>query len=301
MELDFKRFRNREVKANAIFEIREITKPTSYEFIRKYHYLGDAKFFCVQAFGLFHRSTNTLVGCATYSLPQGNVALKGWFGLDNSTKDIYELSRLCLLPQLNGSNATSYLLGGSIKQLKKQGVVRAVITLADSNRHVGSIYQVCNFKYYGLTNAKSDFYRYDGKVNPRGATKDVRGVWIPRTQKHRYCYTLDPTLTVLYPEQHYKPMKDDYLAVECCHGTGVVHDNRFGENYTCPYCCGKFELITKEDEPVKKVEERKVITYETDKMVDLAALKEKEPELFAELAADYPCENARYIYDVIAV
>lgn len=297
---DFELFKNREIKAKTIFEIKEIDKPTSYEFIRKYHYLGDAKFFCAQAFGLFYKKTNELVGCATYSQPQGNVALKGWFGLDNQTKNIYELSRLCLLPDLNGTNATSFLLGGSIKQLKKQGFVRAVITLADSNRHVGSIYQVCNFKYYGLTNPKSDFFRFDGKVNPRGKTNGVHGVWIPRTRKHRYCYVLDDTLEVLYQQESYKPQKDDFVDFECCHGTGVVHDNRFDEDYTCPHCTGRLELIRKEEDPVKKVEERKIITFETDVMIDLAALKDKEPDLFAELAADYPCENARYIYDVVA-
>ena len=38
--------------------------------------------------------------------------------------------------------------------------------------------------------------------------------------------------------------------------------------------------------------------YETDKMIDIAKLKEKEPELFDELAADYPCEKGKYIFDV---
>lgn len=174
---DFESFKNREAKAKSIFDIEEITKPEAYEFVRRYHYLGDAKFFCVQAFGLFHKESHELVGVATYSLPQGNVALKGWFNCMNDTKDIYELSRLCMLPILNGTNATSFLLGGSIKLLKKQGFVRAVITLADSSRHVGSIYQVCNFKYYGLTDFKNDFFtNVNGKmrVNPRGAVKTSR-------------------------------------------------------------------------------------------------------------------------------
>lgn len=238
LQNDVELFKNREIKAKAIFEIKEIDKTTSYEFIRKYHYLGDAKFFCAQAFGLFYRKTNELVGCATYSQPQGIVALKSWFGMDNKTTNIYELSRLCMLPILNGTNATSFLLGGSIKQLKKQGVVRAIITLADSSRHVGSIYQVCNFKYYGLTDAKTDFFAADGKVNPRGATKSMRGVWLPRTRKHRYAYILDPELKVLYPEQKYKPDKGDNINLECCHGTGFVHDARFDEYYTCPRCTG---------------------------------------------------------------
>lgn len=49
---------------------------------------------------------------------------------------------------------------------------------------------------------------------------------------------------------------------------------------------------------MKKVEEIKTIKYETDKMVDLAALMENEPDLFDELCTDYPCEDAVYIYDV---
>lgn len=49
---------------------------------------------------------------------------------------------------------------------------------------------------------------------------------------------------------------------------------------------------------MKKVEEIKTIKYETDKMIDLAALMENEPDLFDELCADYPCEDAVYIYDV---
>lgn len=49
MDEDFNKFRNREIKAKQIFKIIEITKNVAYEFVRKYHYLGDAKFFCVQA------------------------------------------------------------------------------------------------------------------------------------------------------------------------------------------------------------------------------------------------------------
>ena len=244
---DITRFKSREIKAKSIFEIKEIDKMTAYGFVRKYHYLGDAKFFCVQAFGLFYKKSGELVGCATYSLPQGIAALKGWFGLDNSTKNIYELSRLCLLPALNGTNATSFLFGGSIKCLKKQGFVRAVVTLADSSRHVGSIYQVCNFKYYGLTAQNQDFFTIDGKVNPRGKTVDVHGVRLPRTRKHRYCYVLDDTLKVLYPEQEYKPARDTRIEYECCCGSWLVHDQRYDEWFTCPYCFGKLQKIEEED------------------------------------------------------
>lgn len=50
---------------------------------------------------------------------------------------------------------------------------------------------------------------------------------------------------------------------------------------------------------LEKKEERKVIRYDTDKMIDLAKLYEKEPELFNELATDYPVEdNVSIIYNV---
>ena len=177
--------------------IKLVDKKVAYEFVKTYHYLGDAKFFSKFAYVLYHKDSNEIMGVATFSNPQGNVALKGWFGLPNSDQTVLELSRLCVLPNLNGTNATSFLLGNSIKLLKKESI-RAVITLADNSRHSGSIYQVCNFTYYGLSNPKSDFFLYVGdgtfKKNFRGKTRDARGVWLPRTQKHRYAYILDKTL-----------------------------------------------------------------------------------------------------------
>ena len=234
-------FKGRKIKAKSIFDIKEITKNESYEFVRKYHYLGDAKFFCVQAFGLFTKD-GELVGCATYSLPQGIATLKSWFSLDNQTTNIYELSRLCMLPILNGTNATSYLLGNSIKELKKQGVCRAIITLADSTNHVGSIYQVCNFTYYGMTKKASDFYRIDGRVNPRGKSSTFQGVYLPRSRKYRYAFILDPDLKCNYEEEE-RPHLGQVFSLECCQGTGQVYDNRYNKHYTCPRCSEEFKEI----------------------------------------------------------
>ena len=50
---------------------------------------------------------------------------------------------------------------------------------------------------------------------------------------------------------------------------------------------------------LEKREERRVVRYDTDKMIDLAKLYEKEPDLFNELAEDYPVEdNVTIIYNV---
>ena len=232
-------FKNRKVKAKKIFTILEIDKKIAFPFIKEYHYLKDAKFFAKYCYGLY--IDNKLVGCSTFSNPQGISAMKSWFGLPNSDQSVLELSRLCMLPELNGTNATSYILGNSMKMLK-QKEVKAVITLADDSRHVGSIYQVCNFKYYGLTNKKTDFFCADGKVNPRGKTKDLEGVWLPRTRKHRYAFLLSKNIDVLLNECE-RPTLEDTNQYECCNGTNKVFDKRFNKEYNCPKCTEKFKEI----------------------------------------------------------
>ena len=258
-------FKERKIKAKDIFRIDIIDKVEAYNFVKKYHYLGDAQFFSMYAYGLIERESHELIGVATYSLPQGTEALYSWFGLNNDVKDILELSRLCMLPCLNGTNATSFLLGNSMKLLRKEHI-RAVITLADESKHVGSIYQVCNFKYYGLTDKKTDFYRDDGKKNPRGETKNSHGVWINRPQKHRYCYILDDSLTISLDECKH-PKLGDITPLECCQGTHRVYDNRFHDYYSCPICTGKLikldtlmskdEIDTLVKEDIRKSQHRK--------------------------------------------
>lgn len=235
INLSIKEFKNRKVKAKSIFTIKEIEKNLAYKFVQKYHYLKDAKFFVKYCYGLYIDST--LVGCSTFSNPQGINSLKSWFNLPNTNQSVLELSRLCMMPKLNGTNATSYLLGNSMKLLKQKDV-NAVITLADDCRHVGSIYQVCNFKYYGLTDKKTDFYCIDGKINPRGKTKDKQGVWLPRTRKHRYCFTLNKKIKPLLVEVK-KPKFNNIKEYNCCNDNNIVIDKRYNKKYSCPKCIGK--------------------------------------------------------------
>lgn len=132
-----------------------------------------------------------------------------------------------------------------MKMLKPHGV-KAIITLADASRHVGSIYQVCNFKYYGVTTNNSDFYDIGGGKNVRGKPSQMHGVYLPRTTKHRYAYILDPSLKPNYPEQ-VAPTKNSTYKTDCCHSKFVVYDNRFNEYFTCPRCTSQIVQITKEE------------------------------------------------------
>ena len=248
MELELiEKFKNREIKAKEIFEIREISKAQAREIVKQYHYLGEKDFMFTVAYGLFEKGTDEILGSAIFGVVGGAIALRGWFGVDNSHSNEYlELTRLVMNPQLNGCNATSYLLGNAIKRIKKEFKdVKAIVSLADNGLHNGAIYQACNFKYYGLTNKKSDFVEVGAtRIGARcGTTRDKQGVWIPRSQKHRYLYIIDNTVEVIYEEKEYPKGNSMNVKPSCCDGTNKVYDRRYNKWYTCPRCVGKCEEI----------------------------------------------------------
>jgi len=137
-----------------------------------------------------------LGACIFSSLPVPEIAV-GAFGLErNQQKGIYELSRLCIHPDIQKEeyNITSWFLSRCIRRFKKDANVSAILSYADSTRHNGIIYRACNFKYYGLTDPKKDFYYADGTKHSRGSVKGVEGEWKDRSRKHRYLMIFDKEL-----------------------------------------------------------------------------------------------------------
>ena len=92
---------------------------------------------------------------------------------------------------------------------------------------------------------------------------------------------------------------DEFRAAEEVNSNTQLY-KQAGNSIVVDVLVGIFKNIIEamEEEEMKKVEEIKTVKFETEKMIDLAALAEKEPELFEELANDYPCEDATYIYEV---
>lgn len=223
------------------YHIEKVSKKICGEMVKQYHYLGDRGFMFLHGYGLIDNTTNEVIGVAVYGRPCFPQSVIGWIGKQDS--GVIELSRLVMNPKFNQGNYTSYLLGNSIKELKKSDY-KLIISLADASIHIGYIYQACNFKYYGITDSKTDFYSIDGKINPKGKTADIQGVWLPRTQKHRYAYILDKNIEIKYNELLY-PKGNEHIHKNCCNGTGQVLDKRFNILYTCPKCTGKLEIINK--------------------------------------------------------
>ena len=187
------------------FHIRAIDKTQAAEILLKYHYLKDEShgFKSGYNYGLFH--AEDLVGVIIYTgFPVPELA-KGCFGLARDDQDgLFELSRLCLTPdiQMAEHNLASWFVSRSIKKLRKDTAVKAILSYADDNHHKGTVYRACNFKYYGLTKKKCDFWikQEDGtfRKHSRGSVRGVEGEWRPRSQKHRFLLVYDKTLRCLW-------------------------------------------------------------------------------------------------------
>lgn len=160
-------------------EVKRITYEQTKPFILGIHYARRMP--CVQyAFGLFQ--DEELIGCVTYGQPASPALCKGVAGEQNR-KHVLELNRLVILPEYNGQNLASILVGKSLKQLPNWTFV---VSYADWGGwgHVGYIYQATNWLYTGLTKPRTDKY---SEGHSRHYAKDETRRQI-RTAKHRYIY-----------------------------------------------------------------------------------------------------------------
>ena len=187
------------------YYIDKVSKKEAEELLLKYHYLKDISkgFKSGYNYGLFKKNDfcplkiGGLLGVIIFTgLPVPEIA-QGAFGLErNEQQGLFELSRLCIHPDTQSveHNITSWFVSRSIRQLRKDTEVKAIISYADSDFHSGTIYRACNFKYCGLSDPKKDFYYADGTKHSRGKVKGAAGEWKDRSRKHRYVMIFDKQL-----------------------------------------------------------------------------------------------------------
>jgi hypothetical protein len=187
------------------FYIDRVGKEEIKELLYTYHYLKDESkdFKSGYNYSLYRKSFTDILNiggsvgvCIFTGLPVPEIAV-GAFGLQRHEQEgIYELSRLCIHPEVQQEeyNITSWFVSRCIKRFRKDATVRAILSYADSNHHTGVIYRACNFQYYGLTTPKKDFYYADGTKHSRGSVKGMEGEWKERSRKHRYLMVFDKEL-----------------------------------------------------------------------------------------------------------
>lgn len=190
------------------FQIRKISKKEASFILDKFHYLKDFSkgFKSGYNYGLF--INETLVGvCIFTGFPVPELA-KGMLGLERTDQEgLFELSRLCLEPivQSKEHNLASWFVSRAVRALRKETIVRVILSYADADFHQGVVYSACNFNYYGLTETKKDFWirQSDGTFikHSRGRVKGLDGEWRNRSRKHRYALVFDKTINVLWSNQ----------------------------------------------------------------------------------------------------
>jgi len=214
------------------YYIERVTKKELEHLLLTYHYLKDESKTYKSGFnyGLFKHSKwecplrigNCLGACIFTGLPVPEIAV-GAFGLErNQQEGIYELSRLCIHPNLQKEeyNITSWFVSRCIRRFRKDARVRAILSYADNDHHSGIIYRACNFQYYGLTDKKSDFWikQPDGSFikHSRGPTKGLDGEWRERSRKHRYLMVFDKELEkrLTWKEEKWYNKQDDTISLQ---------------------------------------------------------------------------------------
>ena len=192
---------------NAEKVVRRITYEETKPFLLNIHYARRMP--CItDAFGLF--VNGELVGVVTYGVPASRPLCIGLAGVENE-KNVRELNRLCIRPDLNGGgrNYASFLVSHSLKMLPNGTFV---LSYADTAwTHVGYIYQACNFLYTGMSAKRKDTYQ-PGGLHPRAYDKNNHSdKFQTRSQKHRYVYLVGDKRTRRRMRQQLKyPVYDRY-------------------------------------------------------------------------------------------
>ena len=206
----------------ARYVVRPVDHSLADDFLQRHHYLAQQGngFLAKYVYGLFTKD-NRFVGVVTFSgisVVETLIGAFEGFTRESDQSGFFELSRLAMDDDNKEKNLTSWFVARAIKQLRKDTNVRALISYADSKYHNGYIYQATNFKYYGKTAKKTDFFALsngDYKQVWRGAVKNLEGEWRERTRKHRYMIVFDKELKILWKEEPYpKGTNDEYKLQE---------------------------------------------------------------------------------------
>lgn len=182
--------------------------------MRDHHYLSrvSAGFKSGFNMGLVNKG-KVVGGCIFTGFPVPELS-QSCFGLNRTDQDgLWELSRFVLDPshQESEHNLATWFMARSIKKLRAEQPVRAILSYADNDHHSGVIYSASNFRYYGLTDKKKDFFiesqqedMFSGTQmikHSRGKMKGLEGEWRDRSQKHRFLLVFDKSLSCKWQQE----------------------------------------------------------------------------------------------------
>jgi len=152
------------------WEVRPITLSVAEHIVANHHYAGKGANTGI-FHGLFRRGENTCRGVAWW-IPPTRLCAEASFQGD--WKRVLTLSRLAVTPDVP-PNGASFLIGQSIKRIRKTRQWDCLITYADTGEgHSGAIYRATNWEYLGLTKPEQRFEDSEGRIVARKAGPKTR-------------------------------------------------------------------------------------------------------------------------------
>lgn len=118
------------------------------ELVAAFHYARGGSNTAVYVHGLYRRVDSALCGVAWW-LPPTRVACESVNRSDWTR--VLALSRLVIAPGVP-KNAASYLLGASVRRIRRDRRFVSLVTYADESQgHTGLVYRTANWHYVGRT------------------------------------------------------------------------------------------------------------------------------------------------------
>ncbi len=137
----------RDFKADE-WEVKPAPLQEGRALVAAHHYSKGGSNTAVYMHGLYNKHDGQLYGVARW-LPPTRVACESVNKAD--WKRVLSLTRLAILPEVP-QNAATFLMGRSIRLIRKEGRFVSLVTYADESQgHAGTIYKASNWTYIGRT------------------------------------------------------------------------------------------------------------------------------------------------------
>ncbi len=180
------------------WEVRDAPLREGRALVIAHHYSKGGSNTAVYVHGLYNKHDGELYGVAWW-LPPTRVACESVN--KEKWKQVLSLTRLVILPEVP-PNAATFLMGRSIRLIRKDGRFVSLVTYADESQgHAGTIYKASNWTYVGRTGPYPRYVDSEGRQVARKATISRTGAQMKalghtRTGsyfKHKFVIHLEPT------------------------------------------------------------------------------------------------------------
>lgn len=184
----------------ADYLVRGIELSEARALVEAHHYAKGGSITRVFTHGLAHRDAPEAILGAAWWLPPTKAAA---VSVDENWRGVLSLSRLVIVPGMP-TNAASFLLGQSIKLIRKDPRWTSLVTYADSGQgHTGAIYRATNWEYAGMMPGHTTWKTPEGGQVSRKSTNKTRNhaemaalgyINAGRSGKHKFTMRLHPSV-----------------------------------------------------------------------------------------------------------